>query len=258
MRRLHLFEFEDLDWFPGFLRNYITDYLRFVSEKFRIFDPVVPLLVDTLHRTGRQRIVDLASGGGGAWGSLAPKLREEVPDLHVTLTDLYPNRGGLSALANRLGSGVEVRSLPVDATEVPGDLEGLRTQFLSLHHFPPDVATGMLRNAVEAGEPIAIFEAQKRDLEHLLRFALSPLAVLLLTPSIRPVTPGRLAFTYLPPLVPFFVLWDGLVSVLRTYSVEEMEGLAAAADPVGLFRWESGVLTGASGKIQYLIGTPRS
>lgn len=52
------------------------------------------------------------------------------------------------------------------------------------------------------------------------------------------------------------MLWDGVVSVLRTYSVEEMEGLAAAADPDGEYRWESGVLTGASGKIQYLIGTP--
>lgn len=257
MRRVHLFEFEDFGWFPGFLRNYITDYLRFVSEKFALFDPVVPMLVDTLHRTGRHRIVDLASGGGGAWGSLAPKLREAVPDLHVTLTDLYPNRGGLAAVADRLGGGVEVSPRAVDATEVPRDLPGLRTQFLSLHHFPPEVATGMLRNAVEAGEPIAIFEAQKRDLGHLLRFALSPLAVLLLTPGIRPMTPGRLVCTYLPPLVPLFVFWDGVVSVLRTYSVEEMQGLAAAADPGEAFRWESGEVKGQAGTIQYLVGTPR-
>lgn len=217
----------------------------------------MPILADTLRRTGRHRIVELASGGGGAWGALAPKLRE-LPDLHVTLTDLYPNRGGLSALADRLGGGVEVLPLPVDGTDVPGELPGLRTQFLSLHHFPPAVATGMLRNAVEAGEPIAVFEAQKRDLEHLLRFALSPLAVLFLTPGIRPMTPGRLVCTYLPPLVPLFVFWDGVVSVLRTYSVEEMEGLAAAADPDGEYRWESGVLKGGAGTIQYLVGTPRS
>ena len=234
----------------------MTDYLRFVSEKFDLFAPVAPVLGDLLRRTGEQRIVDLGSGGGGPWRVLAPRLRREVPGLTVTLTDLYPNAAALSALASAEPDTVRFEPEPVDATDVPDRLMGLRTQFLSLHHFPPEAVTSVLANAVEAGQPIAVFEAQRRDLEHLLRFALSPVMVLLLTPLIRPVRLSRILLTYLPPLIPLFVLWDGVVSVLRTYTPDEMLALAGAADGSSTFRWESGELLEGPSTIQYLVGWP--
>lgn len=80
--------------------------------------------------------------------------------------------------------------------------------------------------------------------------------VLLLTPLIRPVELGRILLTYLPPVIPFFVLWDGLVSVLRTYSSNEMLALARAADESSAFEWESGDLLEGPAKIPYLIGWP--
>ena len=44
MARIHLFEFEDQQWFPSFLRNYMTDFLQFISNKFDIYKPVVPVI----------------------------------------------------------------------------------------------------------------------------------------------------------------------------------------------------------------------
>lgn len=256
MRRRQLFEFEDLEWFPSLIRDYMTDFLGFVSEKFDLFGPVVPILRDVLHRTGCRQIVDLGSGGGGAWRMLAPRLSREIEGLTVTLTDLYPNRTALAALAAAEPKTLRFAPEPVDATDVPANLMGLRTQFLSLHHFTPVVATAMLANAVKAEQPIAVFEAQRRDIEHVFKAALEPVMVLLLTPLIRPIRPGRLLLTYLPPVVPFFVLWDGLVSVLRTYTAEEMLALAKAADVTDAFEWECGELRNRMATIPYLIGWP--
>ena len=65
MKRFQLFEIEDQAWFPRRLRNYMTDFLRTVAEKFNLFEPVVPVLRDILAEAGKKRIVDLASGGDG-------------------------------------------------------------------------------------------------------------------------------------------------------------------------------------------------
>ena len=90
MKRLHLFEFEDLPWFPGFIRNYGTDFLQFVSNKFDLYKGITPLLVSKLKHAGKTQILDLASGGGGGLLTIGKKLKEEIPDLQITLTDYYP------------------------------------------------------------------------------------------------------------------------------------------------------------------------
>lgn len=100
----------------------------------------------------------------------------------------------------------------IDARQVPESLEGFRTQFLSLHHFKPNDAKQILQNAVDSQSPIAVFEAQERSIPSVLAMLFFPISVLLSTPFIRLFGIGRLVFTYLIPVVPLFVLWDGLVS----------------------------------------------
>ena len=115
-----------------------------------------------------------------------------------------------------------------------------------------------LADAVDAGRPrIAIFEAQKRDLAHLIKFALSPLGVWLLSPAIRPFKWSRLFLTYLFPVVPLFVFWDGLVSVLRTYNEDELTQLTNSLDDGDSFVWEIGESNSGSIVIPYLLGYPR-
>ena len=256
MKRRQLFEFEDCRWFPSLLRDFMTDYLRFVSCKFNLFGATLPVLNEILQQTGRSQIVDIASGGGGPWFTLIPKLLEQVPGLRVKLTDYYPNQSGLQEVVSAFPEAVEVEPRSIDAKAVPQDLVGLRTQFLSLHHFNPSDVKDILRNAIAAQEPIAIFEAQQRDVEHLIRFALSPIFVLLLTPFIKPVRITRLIFTYLIPLIPVLVFWDGLVSVLRTYTVNEMRDMAKEADEQQSYKWNTDVLNSGQIKLPYITGWP--
>jgi hypothetical protein len=48
--RLHLFELEDLEWFPHTIRNLALDYLGFMEVRFALHKLVMPLLRGCLHK----------------------------------------------------------------------------------------------------------------------------------------------------------------------------------------------------------------
>ena len=253
MARIHLFEFEDQQWFPSFLRDYGTDFLQFLSNKTKLYKPAIPILEKGLEGCGTNQIVDLASGGGGGLLWLNEELLKSHPDLKIILTDYYPN---LSAFeyTKKQAPNFEYITTSIDARKVPESLKGFRTQFLSLHHFKPDDAVQILQNAVDTQSCIGIFEAQERSIPSILAMLFSPISVLLTTPFIRPFKWGRLLFTYLIPIVPLFVLWDGVVSSLRTYSVEEMRALVEKVDNHESFAWEINRIKSGPGVILYLLG----
>lgn len=258
MKRFHLFEFEDLPWFPSTIRNFGTDYLQYVANKFDFYKDMVPLLLKGVRKSRHKHIVDLASGGGGGWLKLSEHLHAEMPELTVKLTDYYPNRDAFEHLVAQKPDFFEFIPESVSALDVPSDLDGFRTQFLSFHHFKPKDAQQILQNAVDAQVPIAIFEAQVRDFAHLFKFAFSPIGILLLTPFIRPFKLSRIIFTYLIPIVPLFVFWDGLVSVLRTYSIEEMKAMTTRIRGGEDYTWEIRQHKSGSNTIQFAFGHPKN
>ncbi len=90
MRRLHLFEFTDLPWYPQAFRRIQTDYLQFVATRGTGQAGLVPLLVKAMQHAGTTEIVDLCSGGAGPWRRLQPQLAEAGWPVQVKLTDKYP------------------------------------------------------------------------------------------------------------------------------------------------------------------------
>ena len=256
MGRIHLFEFEDQKLFPTFLRNYGTDFLQFLSNKTKMYKPIVPLLEKAIKESGTNQIIDLGSGGGGGLIWLNEELKKNNPNLKILLTDYYPN---ISAFEHtkETSENFDFVKTSVDARNVPKELNGIRTQFLSLHHFNTSDAEKILQNAVDTDKSIAIFEAQERSIPSIFAMIFSPITVLLTTPFIRPFKIGRIIFTYLIPIVPLFVLWDGIVSSLRTYSVKEMNELINELNNNEKNNWEVGRIKSGPGVIMYLIGTKK-
>lgn len=257
MKRPHLFELEDFRWFPSFLRNYMTDFLQYISNRFDIYKAVTPLLDEVLDKTRSDTIVDLASGGGGGLVKLSQRLREKRPDLKIVLTDFYPNTAAFERTKQE-APGFEYRTDSVDAMHVPADLKGVRTQFLSLHHFAPDQAVQIIQNAVDARSAMVFFESQERNVPSVIAMLFSPINVLWMTPFIRPFSFGRLLFTYLIPLVPLFIMIDGILSALRTYTVPEMEELVSRVKGNQGYDWKIGKQKSGPVYIPYLIGVPKS
>ena len=256
--RLHLFELEDLPWFPSAIRDLGTDYIQFMSSRLGLQRPMVEPLERTLRVTQETRILDLCSGGGGPLLDLVDVLNARGVEVRATLTDRFPNLPAFRAAAERSGGAISYLAEPVDVLAVPRDLGGLRTMFNAFHHFRPRDAGAILADAVAAGQPIAVFEIPQRSLVHLLTFLVTPLVVAVATPFIRPFRWGRLLWTYLIPIVPIYCLWDGLVSHLRAYEPDE---LATFAHEVGTDNYDWDVdrqaIPSTHGSVTHLIGIPR-
>jgi hypothetical protein len=252
-----VFEIEDQPWCPATIRDLATDYLHFVQTAVSLHRTITPLVRETLEASGTTHIVDLCSGGSGPLPAVIADLGRSGIDATATLTDLFPNISAFQRVANGSNGTIGYVHAPVDARAVPRDLTGLRTLFNGFHHFTPEDARAILRDAADAGQPIAIFEASRRTFKTILpALLLLPLFVWFATPFMRPFLWKRLLFTYPLPCVPLICLWDGVVSQLRAYTPEELRALG---EPSGnKMCWRAGYepLTTGPGLLTYLIGWP--
>ncbi len=256
MRRFQLFEILDQPWCPQAVRDGATDFLEFITNLTDLYSPVRPMLIGAIRQSGCRDVVDLCSGGGGPWLSSAwraARSNGEWP-LTVWLTDKFPS----TVLRSRLtesDNSLRMVNEPVDATAVPSKLHGFRTIFASFHHFSDDAAVRLLEDAVSAREGIATAEVTSRTVKALAVIFLMPWACLLMTPFMRPFRISRLLLTYLIPLIPITILWDGIVSCARTRTPAELKQLTKGLKQ---FNWTSGYLSGTPLPlpIVYLLGIP--
>jgi hypothetical protein len=258
MRRIQWFEIHDQPWFPRLLRDDVTDALQLLLNLGKVYRPIAPGLQKAVEETRTHRILDLCAGAGGPWPWLSSSLAQDGRfPIDILLTDKYPHVG--PSLPAQPAPGVRIHRLadPVDATQVPPELRGFRTLFTSFHHFPPREARGILRDAIDKHQGIAIFDASGRHLVTFLLIFLMPLGVLLLAPLMRPLRWSRLLWTYLLPVVPFVLFFDGIVSCLRVYSPPELRELLAGL-PTDGYQCEIGVARGGFLRvpITYLIAYP--
>ena len=146
----------------------------------------------------------------------------------------------------------------MSALDVPKRLTGFRTMFTAFHHFRPADARAILASAVRDRQGIAIFEATSRTPAALGMMLAVPLVVWLLTPLIRPFRWSRLFWTYVVPVIPVAIMFDGVVSCLRSYTPGEIQMMAMEVGGE-TFEWEAGAAypQGSAIPISYLIGTPR-
>jgi hypothetical protein len=155
--------------------------------------------------------------------------------------------------------GIHPYPEPIDATNVPANLKGFRTMFSSFHHFDSTEARAILQDAVDKKESIAIFEAAGTHARTIFSTLFLPLGTLLLLPFMRPFHWSRLIWTYLIPVVPFVMFFDGLMSCLRAYSLPELNQLTEDV-PAQEYKWSIGEEHGGlfPMAITYLIGQPAS
>ncbi|HTC46539.1 MAG TPA: hypothetical protein VK722_04430 [Candidatus Aquilonibacter sp.] len=274
MPRIQFIELHEQPWFPSSLRADVTDALQFGFNLLHAYEPIAPLLQSVIDSTeyqpnagqslttppATQSIVDMCSGGGGPWLDLSRKLTcakaENSAGLQIWLTDKYPNLDAFQSVSASSDHHITFYPEPVDAMKVPGALKGLRTMFTSFHHFPPEDARAILQNAVDAGESIGIFEATKRAPSTIGLIFVGILLMFLHTPRIRPFRWSRLLWTYLIPIIPFVLLFDGVVSCLRTYRPQELREIVGKLTACE-YQWEIGELAGGKMPVTYLIGYPK-
>jgi len=253
---MQLFEFHDQPWFPGYLRDYVTEALQSVLILGGVYRGSASRLNRALQACQASRVVDLCSGGSGPWLSLYETLRDAYGrPAEVCLTDLYPNTSSFERIKQATHGTITYWPDSVDAKKVPARLAGFRTIFSSFHHFPKPEAIGILQDAVDNRQGIGVFEAARRHPVTMAFTVLVFLGALVTAPFIRPFRFSRLFWTYLLPVIPFLLFWDGLMSCLRAYSVKQLREMIASVDADGYF-WEAGEETSGFATVTYLVGYP--
>ncbi|MCK6507281.1 hypothetical protein L6R53_28565 [Myxococcota bacterium] len=265
MRRHHLFELADAPWLPDAIKDGVTDNLQLGLNLFRPYDVVVPRLADLLRQTGAERILDLGSGGAGPWRTVLERLRQDGVQPSVILSDLQPSR-------ERLGEAV--RDLPeasywphpADARDLPPELRAVpvRTMFTALHHLQEEDVRGLVACCVRDRVGFGAFEfTERRPREVVLSFVAAFTTTLVFAPTFwRGWTVSGLrrwaTRILLSPVIALVNAWDGAVSVLRTYTPEEIRVILDSVPGAQAYTWEVGLADapGMSSRVLYVVGRP--
>jgi hypothetical protein len=256
--RIHLFEFEDLSWFPNVIRVGGTDYLRYLLIATDVYKPAIPLLSAALAQTNETAIIDLCSGGGGYMEQLFKNLPGGLlPKVTITLTDKFPNLEAYRVLKERTAGQIDFANYAVDAENVPEDLKGFRVMFSAIHHFRPKEVKNILQNAIDNNAPIGLFDGYEKSILALLSvIVVHPIALFLSTPFFKPFSFSRLFFTYVLPFIPMYTVWDGCVSILRMYRSQDLLRMANELN-ANHYSWKAGMVKSKYGlRSTYLIGFP--
>jgi hypothetical protein len=254
MKRRHLFEAHELSVCPQAVRELVTGFLEMVAALFQPYSPKSGLFVRAMRSTNASQFVDLCSGNGGPWLVLAQEIeRQTGQSVSVVLTDKFPSQE--TRRRNDALEWLTYIEYPVDARCVPGHLRGVRTLFNGLHHFQRDDAKAVLQDAVANRQPIVVFESLQRDWFALAQALMLPVCVLFLTPFVRPLRWSRLVLTYIIPLAPLILLWDGVVSVLRCYRPDELRAMTDELSGDS-YHWEFGAYRHLSVPVTFMVGYP--
>ncbi|KJR86347.1 uncharacterized protein SPSK_02639 [Sporothrix schenckii 1099-18] len=223
-------------------------------------------------------MIDFCAGGGGPTpsiervlnGSQSRKDSKAAPTQFV-LTDLHPHVEEWAAAA-AASQHVRYAAQPVDACDADpkailneafgagsstaqstalADARVCRLFSLAFHHFDDPLARDILKNTVETSDGFGIFELQDRSLSAFVTTLIFGLGILLTAPyyAWRWRSPMTLVFTYLIPILPFVLVFDGWMSMLRTRTPDEVEALlrTCGASTADTDAWDL-----RSGEVQHL------
>jgi hypothetical protein len=200
-----LVELEDQNWFPNWMRQYQVDFLGGVSRITRLYGPCAELL----NSFKPKKIVDLASGNGQS----AKILLNQRSGVIVEYTDKFPPE-----------SELEVSKLDLLKDELPQ--ADLYTLLNGLHHFDENQIRALITRVPPNGSFLFIEPIGPR-LGSFIKVSLSTLILpFFLVPFLKPFRWDRLFITYLLPIGPLICFYDGIISVIKSYALKDLQNIA--------------------------------
>ncbi len=262
MKRIHLFEFEDFKWFPSWLRDCMTNYIVAFHKILATHEQLAGIINKGLKHSKKKHVLDMCSGSGGPMLDVKQVLKDKHNiDVKFSFSDLYPHKKFANKINAKNDPSLTYLTGSVNATKVDKKINGLRTMICSMHHMKPDIAKGILKDAKDDNQPICIYEISDNGFPIFLWWIAIPFGFImtfLFTPLVRPFTWQQFTFTYLIPILPLMIAWDGAVSNARTYTINDMKILLEGLEDDTNYKWEMDSLKGKGGNKLYLLGLPQN
>lgn len=231
--------------FPAFLRSRIQDALTLAWNSNTPLQPQSParIAASTLIRElgsslSSYTFIDFCAGGGGPTPAIQRAINshlsaQDKPPIDFILTDLHPNVAAWEKIVKK-SSRLSYERQPVDASNAPKHLmerqdgkKVMRLFNLSFHHFDDALARGILKDTVNTSHGFTIFELQDRSFASAISVLMLGVGAIAMAPFLawKRKSPAILLFSWLVPVLPFVLVFDGLVSCLRTRTAGEIECL---------------------------------
>ena len=283
LKRLHLFEIEDLAICPDWIRDRVTSMIvvvhRWLGVPRIVADQLGLLLADMDGEAFT--IVDVCSGNGGPLPeALELMMAEQCLDhrVELLLTDLRPPSGWMARLDKdkaKIASSIQYFEQSLNAcaplmeqlrTTPNGGCDSLirdgslvvRTLVCGFHHFAPEQARLVLLDAQKSKQPLVIFELTDGTVppRWLWWVTLPPnfLYGLLVSLFTWPLTIREAVFSFLIPIIPACFAWDGAVTSARTYREVEFYDLMKTLPASKDYQWEFKTVPGAIVQHSLIIG----
>ncbi|KAH6679304.1 hypothetical protein B0J14DRAFT_294651 [Halenospora varia] len=194
-----------------------------------------PFIEKDLNTQLSSRMTNGSSGSNADNKGLTPRSPRNASatgngTVKFVLTDLHPHIPDWTE-ASKKSENLSFVSDSVDAANAPSSLNGgegkkiFRLYNLAFHHFDDRLGSDILRNTIETADGFGIFELQERTISSLITIFAMGLLMFAITPFYFWRSPGHLFFTYIIPIIPFVLVFDGYISSLRTRSAEEVQAL---------------------------------
>jgi hypothetical protein len=257
--RLHLFELNDSAWAPEALRETIVESLSRPLAWGGILRGVAPAFAEFLDRTDAREVLDLCAGAGAPAAILAEELRRmnRTPPRFL-MTDIQPHVESWQRLARAHTDCIDWIAEPVDASRIPDAIAKGRARVIinALHHFRPELAGAILRDAALSSRGVFVAEGFERGPLGFAPFALAGIPSLLANPILAPHHKLiKALMTWFSPVALGASIWDGVVSTMRVYTESELREMVASTP----FTWTYGTYDFfPSGRGYYFWGAPAS
>ncbi|OBT66911.1 hypothetical protein VE03_04160 [Pseudogymnoascus sp. 23342-1-I1] len=260
-RRIQFYEIADQPWFPEYFLRKVQSCLTVawnfrmpIMQKHSPAQVVSSILYNTLDKSVTEyTYVDFCAGAGGPTPCIERELNHKLAktksssdrtgpgatnmvngepneSVQFVMTDLHPHIAEWKEACSKTKNLTFV-SKSVDATNAPADLilddgkKVFRMFNLAFHHFDDRLARDIFKNTLETSDGFGIFELSDRTPSSLLMISLMGILFFFITPFYFWRSPGHLFFTYVIPIIPFVVVFDGYVSSLRTRTPDELRSL---------------------------------
>jgi len=204
-------ELEDLPWFPSKLRQMQMEFIGFMVVMFKVYQPLLTVIKQSLAKSNTRNILDLCTGSGEPIRNLVTS--DRISD-SIILSDLYP--------CPKIETGDFIWNVEsLNALESHNELSGMRTMFNAYHHFSEQEKLKLLE--IHSQNGIFIAEILQPNIFNLLKIIFTTiLGQLVFAPFVKPFSFQRLLFTYLIPINLITITLDGIISVLKSQRPRSM------------------------------------
>jgi len=225
---MRFFEFGDLGWVPNLYHIYLRRYLGFFYKLFGYYKLWIPAFSEFIREVNKTKFMECCSGSGETLELIRSQLdKKEFLGIEFLLSDIQPHSEFVKNINQSCDPAFRYIDQSVDVTEMKSDFNHPKIFINSFHHFSEEQVKLIFDSNFNQGNEIIIMEYVRNSLMGYLTMLMGPIIVLLTLPFVVKFKhlPIMIVFTYLIPLFPLMMLWDGFVSCLHEYSVKKLTQL---------------------------------